>query len=73
MYRTQNGCILNSALTSQAGRAGHRAAWRQRKRDDRKRNALWYQALDCAVRHTSKHRVAITIKNEVYLSLRPLR
>ncbi|CAM9276018.1 unnamed protein product [Ectocarpus sp. 12 AP-2014] len=31
-----------------AGRARHRAEWRQRKRDDRKRNALWYEALDLA-------------------------
>ncbi|CAM9440186.1 unnamed protein product [Ectocarpus sp. 6 AP-2014] len=31
-----------------AGRARHRAEWRQRKKDDRKRNALWYEALDLA-------------------------
>ncbi|CAB1111112.1 unnamed protein product [Ectocarpus sp. CCAP 1310/34] len=31
-----------------AGRARHRAEWRQRKKDDRKRKALWYEALDLA-------------------------
>eukprot|EP00752_Nemacystus_decipiens_P002143 g2042.t1 len=31
-----------------ATRAGHRAEWRQRKQDDRKRKALWYEALDLA-------------------------
>lgn len=37
----------------QAKRAELRAAWRQRKRDDRKRKALWYEALDLAVSQLS--------------------
>ncbi len=44
---------LSTMLIKQTKRAELRAAWRQRKRDDRKRKALWYQALDLAVSQMS--------------------
>lgn len=48
--RVQPIQLVVTANNHQAGRFGHRAAWRQRKRDDRKREALWYEVLDLAVR-----------------------
>ncbi|CAN0081825.1 unnamed protein product [Scytosiphon promiscuus] len=44
-WRGRVGRIEGRALLK-AGRAEHREAWRQRKRDDRKRNAIWFEGLD---------------------------